>query len=209
VRPLGQKNEEKSMKFVRLTIATLLMIAAQCVFAVGATKIAVVDVQGIVLASDVGKKAMEELEKNKDYAAVKAKVGNFEAELKTLDEKAKSEGLTWGDDKKKENQTKMENLLKERQTALATLNRARETVFMQLLKMMEPGIASALDAVKAAEGIDLVMDARSAVSKSSSADISTMVLERLNKINAQAEQNAKKAASDTKTDKKADAKAKP
>jgi hypothetical protein len=59
---------------------------------------------------------------------------------------------------------------------------------------LQPAISKALTAVMAAEGIDLVLDSKAAVHRLGSADITPMVLERLNKINAEAAEAAKKAA---------------
>lgn len=192
------------MKFLKIAVAALLLSSSQLVAAAGATKVAVLDVQAVVLASEAGKSGMAELEKNAEYTALKVKLDNLEAELKTLDEQAKNQGLTWGDDKKNEHRTKMTELAKERQGAMATLNRARESVFMQLLNAMEPGIGAALEAVMAAEGIELVLDSKAAVLKVPTADVTAMVVERLNKLNAQAAENAKKNAADKsgKKDKK-------
>lgn len=184
------------MKLLRIAIAAFLLGGSQMAVAAGATKVAVLDVQAVVLASEAGKGGMAELEKNAEYTALKVKLDNLEAELKTLDEQAKNQGLTWGDDKKNEHRAKMTELAKERQGALTTLNRARESVFMQLLNAMEPGIGAALEAVMAAEGIELVLDSKAAVLKVPTADITPMVVERLNKLNAQAAENAKKAAAD-------------
>lgn len=192
------------MKFLKIAMAALLLSGSQLVAAAGATKVAVLDVQAVVLASEAGKSGMAELEKNAEYTALKVKLDNLEAELKTLDEQAKNQGLTWGDDKKNEHRAKMTELAKERQGAMATLNRARESVFMQLLNVMEPGIGAALEAVMAAEGIELVLDSKAAVLKVPTADVTAMVVERLNKLNAQAAENAKKNAADKngKKDKK-------
>lgn len=192
------------MKFFKLMTIAVLLSATQLVFAAGATKVAVLDVQAVVLGSEAGKSGMAELEKNAEYTALKAKLDNLEAELKTLDEQGKNQGLTWGEDKKKEHREKMTEVARERQAAITTLNRARESVFVQLLNVMEPGISMALEAVMAAEGIELVLDSKAAVHKVPTADVTPMVVDRLNKLNTQAAENAKKAASqkDVKKDKK-------
>lgn len=183
---------------IRFFLAALLSIGAPIAFAAGATKVAVLDLQAVVLASDAGKSGMGELEKKAEYAELRAKVENLEADLKSLDEQAKNESLTWGEDKKKQHREKMTDLAKERQGALMTLNRARETVFMQLLNVMEPAIGQVLEQVMASEGIELVIDAKSAIHKVSTADITPMVVERLNKLAAE----GAKASKDAKKGKK-------
>jgi outer membrane protein len=192
------------MTLMKIAVVTVLLGFTQLVMAAGATKVAILDVQAVVLGSEAGKRGMAELEKNAEYTALKVKLDNLEAELKALEEQAKNQGLAWGDDKKNEHRAKVTELAKERQGALTTLNRARESVFMQLLNVMEPGIGAALESVMAAEGIELVLDSKAAVLKVPTADITPMVVERLNKLNVQAAENAKKAAADkgAKNDKK-------
>lgn len=181
------------MKYPKILLTGLLLIVANVTFAAGATKVAVLDVEALILGSEAGKSGMGQLEKNAEYSALKAKLDNLEAELKTLDEQGKSQGLTWGEDKKKEHMTKLTDVATERRDTMAKLGRGQEMVYMQLLNAMQPAISQALNAVMAAEGIDLVLDSKAAVHRMSNADITPMVLDRLNKLNAEAMENAKKS----------------
>lgn len=184
----------KVMLIKKFAIALVLAAMAPLAFAAGATKIAVLDIQAVVLASDAGKSGMGELEKKAEYADLKAKAETLEADLKAMDEQAKNESLTWGEDKKNQHREKMTEMAKERQNVLMTLNRAREAVFMQLLQVMEPAIGKILEEVMAAEGIELVIDSKSAVHKVATADITPMVVDRLNKLSAQAVEKSKAKA---------------
>lgn len=181
------------MMSVRILIAGLILGLAQWASAAGATKVAVLDVEALILSSEAGKSGMAQLEKNAEFAALKAKLDNLEAELKTLDEQGKNQGLTWGEDKKKEHVEKLTEVANDRREILARLNRGQEMVYMQLLNAMQPAISKALSAVIAAEGIDLVLDSKAAVHRLANADITPMVLERLNKLNAEAAEAAKKS----------------
>lgn len=183
------------MMSVRILIAGLILGLAQWASAAGATKVAVLDVEALILSSEVGKSGMAQLENNAEFAALKAKLDNLEAELKTLDEQGKNQGLTWGEDKKKEHVEKLTEVANDRREILARLNRGQEMVYMQLLNAMQPAISKALNAVIAAEGIDLVLDSKAAVHRLGNADITPMVLERLNKLNAEAAEAAKKSTS--------------
>ncbi len=182
------------MMSVRILLTGFILGLAQLTYAAGATKVAVLDVEALILSSEAGKGGMAQLEKNAEYAALKARFDNLEAELKTLDEQGKNQGLTWGEDKKKEHVEKMTEVANDRRETIAKLSRGQEMVYMQLLNGLQPAISKALNAVMAAEGIDLVLDSKAAVHRLGSADITPMVLERLNKINAEAAEAAKKAA---------------
>jgi len=182
------------MKLLKVLMMGLVLTATQMAFAAGATKVAVLDVEALILGSEAGKSGMAQLERNADYTALKAKLDNLEAELKTLDEQGKSQGLTWGEDKKKEHVAKLTDVANERRETMTKLGRGQEMVYMQLLNAMQPAISKALNAVMAAEGIDLVLDSKAAVHRVGNADITPMVLERLNKLNAEAVENAKKSA---------------
>lgn len=186
------------MNFLKLTLFSAGLFLSALSYAAGATKVAVVDVQAVVLMSEAGRAGMEELEKHPKYVPVKTKLENVEAELKTLDEQSKNEGLTWGEDKKNEHQDKMLNLAKERQEHGKTLNAMRESAFVQILQALEPRIGAALEQVMSTEGIELIVDSKAVVLKSPSADITSMVIDRLNKINDKAAEEAKKAAGEKK-----------
>lgn len=182
------------MKYAKILLIGLFLVVTNMAFAAGATKVAVLDVEALILGSEAGKSGMGQLEKNADYTALKTKLDNLEAELKTLDEQGKSQGLTWGEDKKKEHVAKLTDVATERRETMAKLGRGQEMVYMQLLNAMQPAISQALNAVMAAEGIELVLDSKAAVHRLPNADITPMVLDRLNKLNAEAMANAKKSA---------------
>jgi outer membrane protein len=182
------------MMSIRVLMVTLILGVSQWAYAAGATKVALLDVEALILSSDAGKSGMAQLEKNAEFAALKAKLDNLDADLKALDEQGKTQGLTWGEDKKKEHVEKITDAANERREILARLNRGQEMVYMQLLNVMQPAISQALSAVIAAEGIDLVLDSKAAIHRLANADITPMVLERLNKLNAEASEAAKKAA---------------
>lgn len=179
------------MLIKRFALLSVLSFFAPVALAAGASKVAILDLQAVVLASDAGQSGMGELERKPEYAEYQANLETVEADLKALDEKAKSESLTWGEDKKKSHAEEVTALAKKRQNLLMTLNRARESVFIQLLNVMEPAIGQVLEQVMASEGIELVIDSKSVIHKVSSADITPMVVERLNKLSAQAAEKSK------------------
>lgn len=174
------------MMFRQLLAALIICALSPLALAAGATKVAVLDLQAVVLGSDAGKSGMMQLEENADYAALRAKMESLEADLKSLDEKEKSDGLTWGEDQKAEHRGKMLEIAKQRQAGVMELNRARENVFMQMLNVMEPAIGAVLEEIMAKEGIELIVDSKAAIHKVSSADVTPMVIEKLNQISAEA-----------------------
>lgn len=179
------------MQLIKVLVLLGTLCVGQVCLAAGATKVAVLDLQAVVLMSEVGKQGMAELEKHAQYTPVKAKLDNVEAELKTLSEQEKNEGLTWGEDKKSEHREKMNGLAKERQNHMQMLGSMRESAFMQILQALEPRIGKALEDVMAAEGIELILDSKTAILKIPTADVTPMVVDRLNKINAQLVEAAK------------------
>lgn len=172
------------MKSKKLLAALVLIFFTPLAFAAGATKVAVLDLQAVVLMSNVGQEQMQKLEKNSEYAALMAQAENFESDLEGLDKQLQSEGLTWADSKKEEHVNKMRGVARDRQMAIEQLNRARESVFMQLLEAMEPAIASILEEIMSKEGIELVLDSKSAIHKVQAADISQAVVAGINKLGA-------------------------
>lgn len=166
--------------FRNIVISLILLVTAQTVMAAGATKVAVLDLRRAVTESTAGQEGFGQLKSNPEYAAVIAKIENLGSEIKSLEEKGKNEGLTWGEDKKKETQAQMLDLAKERQANIGNIQRAQETVFMQLLKLMEEDINIALKDIVEKEGIELIVDAEAVRFQVPTADITLMTIERLN-----------------------------
>ncbi len=179
------------MNFRKLVAVVTLIFAAPVAFAAGATKVAVLDLQNVVLMTEAGKSGMAELEKKSEYTSLTDKLENLEADYKGMEEELKGKGLTWGEEKKKSHQQKMTEVAKERQATLLTLNRARESVFIQMLGAMEPAIGVALEEVMKNEGIELILDSKSVIHKMPTADVTPMVVEKLNKMNAAAKTQQK------------------
>ena len=176
----------------KLCLTLFLMATPALALAAGATKIGVLDLQAVVLTSEAGKGGMAELEGNKEYAALIKSVEKSEQTLKSLDEELKGKGLTWAEDKKEKQRTKMNEVAQERQQTLMTLNRARESVFMQMLSAMEPAIGAVLEEVMKAEGIDMIVDSKSVIHKMPTADVTPMVVEKLNKVATRAAKSTTK-----------------
>ncbi len=179
------------MKVHKLLLGLLFVGIAPILHAAGASKVAVLDLQAVVLMSEAGQRGMGELEKNSEYSSLRAKLENYESELKSLDEEQKGKGLTWGEKQRNEHRAKMEGIAQERQGALMTLNRARESVFVQMLGAMEPAIGAALEEIMSKDGIELILDSKSVIHKVPAADITQAVVERLNKMSAEAAKQAK------------------
>jgi outer membrane protein len=179
------------MQLSKIVFGACLALLSQLTFAAGALKVGVLDLQAVVVTSEAGKAAMSELEGKAEYKSLKAKLNNLEAELKSLAEQAKKEAPTWSEEKQGQQREKMNKVAQERQQMITALNRAHESVLMQLFGAMEPGIGAALDAVMAAEGIEVILDSKAVIHKKPAADITTMVVTRLNKMNAEVAAKAK------------------
>lgn len=185
----------------RIVLFLSFTLLANVAMAAGATKVAILDLQAVVLSSDAGKGGMQQLESNPEYGALKAKMENLEEELKSLDEKGKNESLTWSEDQKTEHKGKMLEIAKQRQAGIMELNRARENVFMQMLNAMEPAIGKVLEDIMAKEGIELVLDSKAVIHKVATADITPMVVNALNKLSEEAKKENEKAKGGKKQDK--------
>lgn len=179
------------MRSKMLMLVALLALVAPFAQAAAAGKVAILDLQAVVLGSNAGQGQMQELERNPEYAKLVASMEDIEADLQSLDNQLKNEGLTWGEDKKQKHVAKMNELARDRQGALNQLNRVRESVFMQLLNAMEPAIGAALQEIMTKDGVDLVLDSKAVIHSAQSVDITPKVVDRLNKMTAAAAQQAR------------------
>jgi len=150
--------------------------------AVGATKIAVLDISKLIVTSAAGREAMQQVNKEPKFSQLTDKYKNFEATLKILQEKENTESLTWGEEQNEAHKKEVdETKLKMRELAME-IQRNQQSIYTHLLKIHNQAIGASVDAVSKAEGIDLVLDSKFAIKVTETADITPMVLPKFDAI---------------------------
>ena len=158
-----------------LQIALLAMTAT---FAQAEMKIAVVDMQRAVLASDEAKAAVEKFRaaKQDDIDTI----SKLETELKGIQDKIAKDGDFMSEDERR----KLKNSFKEKATTYKfhrqNMQKAEQQELQQLAQMMEPKMQKALKAIIDENKYDLVLRPEMVIFNGPGTDITKLLLEQLN-----------------------------
>ncbi len=158
-----------------LQVALLAMAAS---FAQAEVKIAVVDMQRAVLASDEAKVAVEKFrnEKKGDIDTITT----LELELKSIQDKIAKDGDIMSEDERR----KLKNSFEEKATTYKfhrqTMQKAEQQELQALAKAMEPKMQAALKSIIDEKKFDLVVRPEMVIYNAPGVDITKLLLERLN-----------------------------
>lgn len=158
-----------------LPVALLAMTAT---FAQAEMKIAVVDMQRAVLASDEAKVAVEKFrgEKKSEIDTITT----LELELKSIQDKIAKDGEIMSEDERR----KLKNSFEEKATTYKfhrqNMQKAEQQELQQLAQMMEPKMQKALKAIIDENKYDLVLRPEMVIFNGPSTDITKLLLEQLN-----------------------------
>lgn len=158
-----------------LQIALLAMTAT---FAQAEMKIAVVDMQRAVLASDEAKAAVEKFRtaKQDDIDTI----SKLETELKGIQEQIAKDGEVMSEDQRR----KLKNSFEEKATTYKfhrqNMQKAEQQELQQLAQMMEPKMQKALKAIIDENKYDLVLRPEMVIFNGPGTDITKLLLEQLN-----------------------------
>jgi outer membrane protein len=156
-------------------IALLAMTAS---FAQAEMKIAVVDMQRAVLASDEAKVAVEKFRaaKQDDIDTI----SKLETELKGIQDKIAKDGEIMSEDERR----KIKNSFEEKATTYKfhrqNMQKAEQQELQQLAKAMEPKMQKALKAIIDENNYDLVVRPDMVIYNGPGTDITKLLLEQLN-----------------------------
>ncbi len=167
------------MKKVIATAA--LMLATLAPAALAAQKIAIVDMGAVVSQHPQREAIGQQMEK--DFGERMAEVRKLQEELRGLAEKSQRDGALMSEQQKTELERQAQSLQADLQlkgTALEEDMQKRQAQEQQKILM---DVKRAIDSVAAAEGYDIVLEARAALYAKEQVDISAKVVETISKGN--------------------------
>jgi outer membrane protein len=158
-----------------LQVALLAMAAS---FAQAEVKIAVVDMQRAVLASDEAKVAVEKFRAEKKGEI--DTITTLELELKGIQDKIAKDGDIMSEDERR----KLKNSFEEKATTYKfhrqTMQKAEQQELQALAQAMEPKMQAALKSIIDEKKFDLVVRPDMVIYNAPGTDITKLLLERLN-----------------------------
>ncbi|MDO3382248.1 OmpH family outer membrane protein [Gilvimarinus algae] len=149
--------------------------------AMAAEKIVTLDMQAAMLGTDVAKKSVEDLQKNAEFTALRAKVESLVADIKALQETAEKDGMTWSEDKLAEHRKKIEYLRADYELATKKMQAEQQQVLQRVQQQLTPKVRPVLEKLIEEEKIGMIINAQSVFHADADHDITAKLIERLNK----------------------------
>lgn len=166
------------MKYLVALVAVIAILTA--VPSMAAEKIAVLNLEAAIFATDKARKRAEQLKNSPATSQLTTKIEALNTELKALNDTAQKNRMTWSAEQGADHKNKMEYKLKERQIAINTLQQQEKAAMQELIKELGPKADQVVREVIEGKGITLLLKANAAHWASDSVNITKEVTEKLN-----------------------------
>ncbi len=148
------------------------------------TKIAVIDVQGAILQTDVAQKQMAAVRDQADYKKNKAEYDRLKSEGEALLKSYQKDAAVMSQDQKAAAQKKLTSMQEDLDHVTSKLQQAEQTAGQALLQDMAPKVQQVLREIIEKEKIGLLLQRNAVVHAEASYSITAQVTEKLNQLNS-------------------------
>jgi len=145
-------------------------------------KLAVIDIQSAMFASDYAQNRVRASMESADFVALRAKAEGSAADLQAMSKEAESKRLTWSSEQAAEHQKKMSYTKADYDLAVQKLQGEQQALQQKILQELSPKFQTALGEVVDEEKITLLFRAESVLIANPQNNITAKVVDRLNKL---------------------------
>ena len=167
-----------NLKALVLVVASMLSFASVTV--VAETKIAVIDIQQAMFASDYAQNSVKASLESADFVALKAKAESSAADLQAMGKEAETKRLTWSAEQVAAQQKKMSYAKADYDLAVQKIQAEQKQLQQQIMQELSPQFQEALAEVVQDEGITLLLRSESVIVASPENNLTAKVVDRLN-----------------------------
>ncbi len=168
----------RNLKTVVLVLVSILSLASVTVAA--ETKIAVIDIQQAMFASDYAQNSVKEAQESADFVALRAKAEGSAADLQSLGKEAETKRLTWSAEQVTAQQKKMSYAKADYDLAVQKIQGEQKQLQQKIMQELSPQFQEALAQVVQEEGITLLLRSESVIVASPENNLTAKVIDRLN-----------------------------
>jgi len=148
-------------------------------------KVAILDVQQAMFASDYAQSRVKQSLESADFVALKAKAEGSAADLQAMSKEVEAKRLTWSAEQAESHQKRMSYAKADYDLAVQKIQGEQKQLQQKILQDLSPTFQQALSEVIQEEGITLLLRAESVLSASAENNLTAKVVDRLNqKTNA-------------------------
>ena len=168
------------MKYMRLVIIVLCSALASLAFS--EDKIAVIDMQQAMFASNYAQNMAKEASESADFVALRAKAQSSAADLQSMAKEAETKRLTWSTEEAAEHQKKMSYTKADYDLAVQKIQGEQQQLQQKIMQELTPQFQEALSEVAKGEGITLLLRRESVIIADPKNDLTAKVVDKLNQI---------------------------
>ena len=165
---------------MRLVIIVLCSALASLAFS--EDKIAVIDMQQAMFASNYAQNMAKEASESADFVALRAKAESSAADLQSMAKEAETKRLTWSTEEAAEHQKKMSYTKADYDLAVQKIQGEQQQLQQKIMQELTPQFQEALSEVAKGEGIKLLLRRESVIIADPKNDLTAKVVDKLNQI---------------------------
>ena len=165
---------------MRLVIIVLCSALASLAFS--EDKIAVIDMQQAMFASNYAQNMAKEASESADFVALRAKAESSAADLQSMAKEAETKRLTWSPEEAAEHQKKMSYTKADYDLAVQKIQGEQQQLQQKIMQELTPQFQEALSEVAKGEGITLLLRRESVIIADPKNDLTAKVVDKLNQI---------------------------
>ncbi|MEJ6541035.1 MAG: OmpH family outer membrane protein [Halioglobus sp.] len=147
-------------------------------------KIAVVDVQGAILQTDVAQKRVDEIRNGYDFKKNKAEYGRLQVEGEALLKTFQKDAAVMSQDQKIAAQKQLSSLQDDLDHVTGKLQQAEQSAGQALLEEMAPKVQEVLREIIEKDGIGLLLQRNAVIHAEPSYSITAQLTDKLNQLSA-------------------------
>ena len=167
-------------KLIKVVFAVLVFSVSTLGWAAG--KIAVVDVQGAILQTDIAQKRLGEVRDKADYKKNKAEADRLKSEGEALFKTFKKDEAVMSLEQKSAAEKKLSGIQDDFRIVVEKMQQAEQSAARELLQDMAPKAQEALRDIIKAESIGLLLQGNAVIHAEDSYIITTKVTDKLNQL---------------------------
>ena len=165
-----------------MRLVIIVLCSALASLALSEDKIAVIDMQQAMFASNYAQNMAKEASESADFVALRAKAESSAADLQSMAKEAETKRLTWSTEEAAEHQKKMSYTKADYDLAVQKIQGEQQQLQQKIMQELTPQFQEALSEVAKSEGISLLLRRESVIIADPKNDLTAKVVDKLNQI---------------------------
>ena len=165
-----------------MRLVIIVFCSALASLAFSEDKIAVIDMQQAMFASNYAQNMAKEASESADFVALRAKAESSAADLQSMAKEAETKRLTWSTEEAAEHQKKMSYTKADYDLAVQKIQGEQQQLQQKIMQELTPQFQEALSEVAKGEGVTLLLRRESVIIADPKNDLTAKVVDKLNQI---------------------------